>query len=453
MYKIFISLLLLIQILSSQNDSNTAYTYVINPGGNPYEYLSGDGQHSGMTKDYLELIKKNIFFNLELVPTKNWSESKQFLQDDKVDIVFASSPTKSRKKYLFFSDVYLKIYTAAITRKDFSGDLSLESLVKQKVTTITGYSTAKKLKRDYPNIKITYTNSIAECLLAVSNGKSDVAFLNLAIASHGIRENLFTNLKILKATKYSHNLSIGARKNLKNSRKIIKAFNQSIAKITAQDRDTIIEKWIKLSPSTISYIDKQTLIYIAIAFSAFFIPMIWYSMKLKSFNKELHILATVDTLTRVYNRRFLLDAADMEITRVIRNRHKLSFLMFDIDKFKDFNDTYGHSVGDKALIIFAQTIQKTKRKSDIFARIGGEEFCLLALDTDIENSCIFADKLRQAVEEAIIPAGSKKIKMTVSIGVTIFKYEQDSIEAMMERADIALYKAKENGRNRVEREE
>lgn len=428
------------------------YLYVVNPDGNPYEYLSDKGIHSGMTRDYLNLMKRNLPFDLDVLESKTWTDSKNKIKSGDADILLATSVTKSRGKYLNFSDVYLTIHTAAITKKDFKGSSELDDLVKLRVTTINGYSTAKKLSKSYPEIEIVYASSIAECLLLVSNGRADVAFLNLAVASYGIRQNLFTNLKILKATKYKHNLAIGVRKNIDNSEYIVSQFNKAISKITKEEELNILEKWIALKVQN-SGIDKETLMYGGAFFLAFFIPMLWYSFKLRKLNHKLNILATTDVLTGVNNRRFIIDTADMEITRVIRNRHKFSFLMFDIDKFKNFNDTYGHAIGDKALIAFCRAIEKTKRKSDVFGRIGGEEFCLLALDTDLDNACVFADKLREAVEEITLYSDKKPIKMTVSIGVSVFKYEQDSFDALMARADQALYVAKESGRNRVEKTE
>ena len=449
MYRIFL-FIVYINLLASTAYSKDKYFYVVNPDGNPYEYLTSRDAHSGMTKDYLELMKRTLPFDLEVMVSKSWSDSKKKVKSAQADILLSTSITESRGKYLNFSDVYLTIHTAAITRKDFKGSVELDDLVKLRIATITGYSTAKKLEKDYPQIEITYANSIAECLLLVSNGRADVAFLNLAVASYGIRQNLFTNLKILKATKYSHNLAIGVRKGLANSSAIVKEFNKAIMNIEKKEESDILEKWISLNIQG-EYVDRETVIYGGILFLSLIIPMIWYSFRLRSLNVKLNILATTDTLTGVNNRRFIVDTAAIEISRVLRNRHKFSFLMFDIDKFKVFNDTHGHAVGDKALIEFARTIEATKRKSDVFGRIGGEEFCLLALDTDIDNACIFAEKLRQAIENVTIRAGRKKIKMTVSIGVSIFTYEQDSFDALMVRADQALYKAKENGRNRVER--
>jgi diguanylate cyclase (GGDEF)-like protein len=448
-HKIFLFILFISFIFSNTNNKDKYY-YVVNPDGNPYEYLTAKGVHSGMTKDYLDLIRRHLSFELEVLKSKSWSDSKSKVKSGEADILLATSITKSRAKYLNFSNIYLTIHTAAITKKDFEGSSELSDLVKLRVTTINGYSTAKKLEKDYPNIKIIYASSIAECLLLISNGRADVAFLNLAVAAYGIRQNLFTNIKILKATKYSHKLAIGVKKSLSNSNKIVNELNNAIKQIGEEESSDIIKKWIKLNIQG-NYIDTETIMYGGLLLLSLILPMIWYSFRLRSLNAKLNILATTDVLTGANNRRFIIDTADMEISRILRTRHKLSFLMFDIDKFKNFNDTYGHAVGDIALIEFVRTIEKTKRKSDVFGRIGGEEFCLLALDTDIDNACIFAEKLRQATEEIVMHIGRKKIKMTVSIGVSVYKYEQDSFDALMARADQALYMAKNNGRNRVER--
>lgn len=155
-----------------------------------------------------------------------------------------------------------------------------------------------------------------------------------------------------------------------------------------------------------------------------------------------------DSLTHIYNRRFFSEALHSEIIRSERYNKAFSLIMFDIDHFKKINDTYGHDVGDKVLQDLAALVKQCIRKSDLLARVGGEEFAIIVPQTDIESAAFFAEKIRKKVEEGIL---ANNLKITVSLGVGQYQSKDDD-NAIYKRADNALYKAKNNGRNRVELE-
>ena len=160
----------------------------------------------------------------------------------------------------------------------------------------------------------------------------------------------------------------------------------------------------------------------------------------------LHKLATTDVLTKIYNRRKMHEAIDAEITRYKRYKDSFGFIMFDIDYFKNINDAYGHDIGDEVLVELSDLIKSKIRQSDCFARWGGEEFLIMV--RNIEENALFnlAQILRIAVENQTF--SSEKIDLTISLGVTIFQ-ENDTKEDALKRVDIALYRAKQEGRNTV----
>jgi diguanylate cyclase (GGDEF)-like protein len=164
--------------------------------------------------------------------------------------------------------------------------------------------------------------------------------------------------------------------------------------------------------------------------------------------KELELLAYTDPLTSAYNRRYFLSAARKEILRSARYGHSLTLLMVDIDHFKSVNDTYGHDIGDEALKVTVTTLLKALRSEDILGRFGGEEFIVLLPETNAVGAELIAQRIRQVVSEIIINTGQETVSFTVSIGVSEFQ-DNETIEALQKRADEALYKAKENGRNCV----
>ena len=153
-----------------------------------------------------------------------------------------------------------------------------------------------------------------------------------------------------------------------------------------------------------------------------------------------------DNLTNIYNRNKIDEEFEKEISMAKRHNETFSMILIDIDHFKNFNDTYGHLIGDEVLIILAKTIDKMTRTTDTFARWGGEEFVMILPKTTKENAAIVAEHLRADVEKIIHKtAGS----VTASFGISQYELG-DTEKSMYEKCDEALYRAKENGRNRVE---
>lgn len=164
-------------------------------------------------------------------------------------------------------------------------------------------------------------------------------------------------------------------------------------------------------------------------------------------NKLLTITSITDELTKLYNRRFFWENLEKEHKRHSRTNSEYSIIMLDIDHFKKINDNYGHSTGDLVLIDVAFTVKNSVRNTDIVARYGGEEFIILLPDTKKENAIIVAQKVLEAIRE--IPVSFRKEPITASLGIASSR-EADNPERIISLADERLYKAKNNGRNRVE---
>ncbi len=158
-------------------------------------------------------------------------------------------------------------------------------------------------------------------------------------------------------------------------------------------------------------------------------------------------LANKDFLTGAYNRRYFFDTGDTIFLKAKRKESLLAVAMLDIDKFKNINDTYGHDVGDIAIREIKKVIDKNLRKSDLFARFGGEEFCILLEDISLEDTQKLFEKIRSAFEENVLTVGDITFSYTISIGVAYGT--ADTLEEMVNLSDKALYYAKENGRNQV----
>lgn len=164
--------------------------------------------------------------------------------------------------------------------------------------------------------------------------------------------------------------------------------------------------------------------------------------------KETQTQAITDALTGIYNRRGLFQLGEFELRRAHRINRPFCAMIFDIDHFKRINDHYGHKVGDQVLQILAERCQKTSRTIDLTCRYGGEEFVILLPETNLDVAKRIAERLRQFIMNEPFPTDSGALRITISMGVSEAK-ENDTLHTLIERADVALYKAKETGRNRV----
>ncbi len=168
------------------------------------------------------------------------------------------------------------------------------------------------------------------------------------------------------------------------------------------------------------------------------------------FHNELYKMAVVDALTGAYNRRYFEERLREEFSYCLRNHVPLSLLMFDIDHFKDINDTYGHPGGDYVLSHVSTLTRSIVRGEDLLARFGGEEFMIILKATDAEGALMLAERLRRLIDESHFEFEGKKIHVTISVGLATLTGENlGDWEEMIHRADDLMYTSKKAGRNRV----
>lgn len=164
---------------------------------------------------------------------------------------------------------------------------------------------------------------------------------------------------------------------------------------------------------------------------------------------QLEQLAAIDELTGIYNRRYFFAVGDRELKRARRYRRPLSVIMLDIDHFKRVNDTYGHAAGDRVLRAVAECCRKGIREIDILGRYGGEEFGILVQEADVSSAKAIAERLRECVISSPVAVDHRSVAVTVSLGVAQMSDDVDDLAMLISRADAALYRAKQLGRNRV----
>jgi len=168
------------------------------------------------------------------------------------------------------------------------------------------------------------------------------------------------------------------------------------------------------------------------------------TLKLQKLNMKLENLVTTDTLTGIYNRDYFYNVAMKMLSISKREKKNLSIAVINIDQFKEINDTHGHTIGDKVLISLVDTINDLIRDSDVFVRFTGDEFVLLLPGTDLNNAYIISEKIRKSMVGLNV---ADKVSFTISIGVAELSNHSEDVETILKKADVALYRAKSEGRD------
>lgn len=170
-----------------------------------------------------------------------------------------------------------------------------------------------------------------------------------------------------------------------------------------------------------------------------------YQEELEKTNASLALQSVTDSLTGLHNRRALLETLDAECERARRYSHPLTLAILDVDHFKSYNDAFGHPIGDRALEQIAGILTQSKRNGDLVARHGGEEFAIVLPETDLEGARLAAERVRKSVESADWPHR----RLTISVGIAVLEPHMADTSELLGSADQALYRAKQEGRNRV----
>ena len=166
------------------------------------------------------------------------------------------------------------------------------------------------------------------------------------------------------------------------------------------------------------------------------------------YHEEIYRLTIMDGLTQTFNHRYLEEFLERELARAQRHERPLSVLMFDLDKFKNVNDTYGHLCGDFVLREMSARIRPTIRREDLFARYGGEEFCMVLVETTHAQALAAGERIRRLIDHAPFVFDGESIPITLSVGVCTAS-DQQTVQDLLKVADDKLYQAKRTGRNKV----
>ena len=430
----------------------------VDPDWMPFEGVI-NGKHTGIASDYLRIFTQLTPYTFNITTTNSWQESTDNLKSGKCDLTLMLNRTAKREKYLTFTMPYFFGPNVLISNKDKPFMQGLTAIGDMTLGVVSGYRLLEEIPLYYPSIKLKILSSEEEALIAVDNGEVDVYVGSLYSTSLAIKQLQLSSLKINGWILLQDKLRMGFTK--KHSH-LIPLFNQAIDNISTKQHNEILNRWsnvqiVKLTNHTLLY-------YIAGISGLVFLVFLWrYLIALKIFaalnyknqeleqirtelliaNKNLEYLSFHDNLTQLYNRHYFMATLEEHFNYVIRKKCISAILMIDLDYFKKINDEHGHSVGDKILQQFSAILSNALRAGDIAARWGGEEFIVLLPKANQEQSMATAKRLLRAVNTYDF---EYNIRLTISIGISQYK-KNDNIESWVERSDLALYQAKNEGRN------
>ncbi len=420
-------------------------TMCIDPDWMPLEKIE-NGQHIGMTADYMRILENKIGIPIKLVKTRSWAQSIEYAKARKCDIFSLAMPTEERLTYMNFTRPYLSIPLVMATRTDKFFIADLTKVKGKKLGVVKGYAFGEILRKKYPYMTIIDVDSLHEGLEKVNKGELYGFIDTLVTIGYEFQRNFVSELKI--AGKFDDKWELGvATRN--DEPQLLQIFDKAISAITEKQKQQILNQWLAIRyEKVVNYRD----LWPWLILMAVILTFIWYRFYvLKKYNEKLKVISITDNLTQMFNRIKLDQELIKQANLYQRYQQPFSVIIIDIDHFKAVNDRYGHQSGDIVLQEFSQLIKDNIRKTDIPGRWGGEEFMLVIPNTCLEDAAVQADKLR-----LLIAQHSFKVieHLTASFGVAQFGEEIaggeiDNPQQLIARADKALYQAKEEGRNRV----
>jgi diguanylate cyclase (GGDEF)-like protein len=427
--------------------NKSSISMCIDPDWMPFEAIDENGQHIGLSADYMAEYSKMIGVKIELVKTSTWSESLLKAQARECDIVAMLNSSPERSKYLNFTKPYVTAAVALISRSDVLFIDGLSALEGKTLAMPKSYIYEELIKRDYPGINVIYTSNQQESIKLVSTGRAYASIGTQITLLRDIQLLATQNVKVAGFTEYKSILRVGIRN---DDPVLISVFSKAVDELPAARANEMLQSWYSV---TVENKIDFTLLWSILAFFA--VVLFAFFMRLRSVrrfneilsekNVQLERLSQTDHLTGLYNRLKTDEVIKSEIARADRYGGSFSVMIFDIDFFKQINDTKGHQVGDRVLIQISRLVANNLREPDVLGRWGGEEFMIVSPELDAAEAALLAEKLRALVEDYVFP---EQIKVTASFGVAEY-HMGDSPNVLLSRADKLLYEAKSAGRNLV----
>lgn len=434
--------LLFLTLLISPAQAREGLPYCVDPDWPPYESIDSSGQHIGIAADLLELVAARSGVELRLVRTATWQESLLAARDGRCQGLSFLNSSPARQEWLVFTDPLFADPNVILTREE-SPDIADLGKAGDKVLVLPeGTAIEEWVRRDFPNLRVVTTKDEEAAFAMVSNRQADLTLRSMTVAVHAIKRRGWFNLKVAgRVDGYDNLLRMGVRPERAN---LVPVLNQGIAAISAGERAEIANRHTGMTVRT--GIDPDLVRNIGGVLAVVLLTSLFWGLKLKAVNGQLRRQSRTDSLTGLGNRALLNERLGLELARAMRTNMPLSVVLMDVDHFKQVNDRFGHLAGDAVLTAMAVILRREARQTDTAGRWGGEEFLIVCPDTGLEHARVLAERIRLGIDRHGFSTGARH---SASFGIAQWQ-DAETVDTLLARADTALYRAKEMGRDRVE---
>ncbi len=460
-------------ISSNVKDGSDTLVLLGNENLAPIVY-NDKGVAKGVAVDIAKAIGDKIGYNVEVIAV-NWKQAQTMVLNGDADGLLQINPSPDRNELYDFSLPLLQSDFSIFVRSDNATLRTIGDLENKRVG-VEAYGYPNTLLQEYELIDAEMIYDWEASFRDLSNGVLDAIIVDRWIGEYKLADSKLSGIKIIEQpieTQYSR---IAVKK---GNVEILSLLNSGLKEITDDGTiDEIMERWKgkRVIYRTEEYFQKVLLRSAALVLSSVTLVTLYFYRKyrrlskklevmvkerteklnhanemLKAANSKLEQISMIDGLTSIENRRAFDLAYERAWELCRRELMPLALIMIDIDHFKLYNDTYGHISGDQALIKIAEVIKGViRRPEDIAARYGGEEFVVMLMNTNSEQAIVIAEDIRRNIEDLGIENGDAKTPITVSLGVSsVVPEDRISAKELILTADRALYKAKEDGRNKT----
>jgi len=413
----------------------------VDPDWLPFEMLNARGEHEGIAADLLRLVAERAGLPLQIVPTRDWDASVAASKAGRCQLLSFLNQTPERDAWLIFTRPLFTDANVLIARDEHPHVVNLSALTGASVALPSGTSVEEHIRHDFPQLRIIRSETDAQALMMVSEGKADLTIRSLTVAAYTIRHDGWLNLKIAgQVSGFDNQFRIGVL----NSEPLLRdILDKAIATVTPVELNQIANRHVPIRVETAT--DYRLVVQMVVVFSVVLLTSLFWIGRLRRLNEQLQIKSQTDSLTGLANRSALDGRFAVALEQARRYHRPLSIVMLDIDHFKRINDEFGHQMGDRVLREIAGLLQSCLRGTDAVGRWGGEEFLVLCPETNGLQAEVFAERICEQVRAFPFSTGQRQ---SLSAGVAEL-IPADTTDSLLRRADAALYRAKRGGRDRV----
>jgi len=435
----------------------------------PFSYLTDQGKIQGYSVDYFKLLAKKTGLNMQITPVYTWQSLYKAAQQKKIDVVATMVNKPKRQKWFLFTSPYIFKSLAIVTRKNDHRILTRDDIANKTVALVKDYQYVEDIKKTLSTLKPYYINNIHEGLEAVSAEHAD-AMISFTSAMHWYRKKyLINNVKVAAFyDKNSANESIAIRKDWPILQQIlIKKMNS----ISQQELEKLANKWLPESSVKKNYdeILKVASLFFVIIILLFIWNMLFrfknkqikkaqwrteqanyqltqlknsLEQQIQQRTKELFQLSYFDKITKIANRNSFYKQAEHLLKQSTPEESHLALITIDVNRFKNINDTLSHKIGNQVLKEIANRITENRAAKDIVARYGGDEFTLILSDVDYETALPEVRKLLARLHQPFL-VYEQPLGLSFNIGVALYPNDGLTVNELLQHAETAMFKAKE----------